>query len=77
MSKSKYENLEPIGVYYFGLFGVYVYDIIYGINDYIVAGWDDFTNTRKRKIYTDKEGNAYFNFNNCRIYLNEVERINY
>ena len=77
MSKSKYDNLEPIGVYYFGLFGVYVYDIEYDINDYVIAGWDDFTNTRKRKIYTDKEGNVYFNFNNCRIYLNEVERINY
>ena len=77
MSKSKYDNLEPIGVYNMGLFGVYVYDILYGIDDYVVAGWDDFTNTRRRKIYTDKEGNAYFNFSNCRIYLNEVERINY
>ena len=76
MSKSKYENLEPIGVYSMGLFGVYVYDIVYGIDDYVVAGWSDRTNTRRRKVYYDKEGEPYFNIASFRVYFNEVMRLN-
>lgn len=76
MSKSKYDNLEPIGFCYLGMFGVNVYEIQYGINDYVIAGWDDFTNTRRRKVHYDKEGEPYFNIGGIKVYFNEVMRLN-
>ena len=72
----KKTNLNPIGCYSVcDLFSVYVYDIQYGINDYVIAGWDDRTETRKRRIYTDKQGRAYFNIRSWKIFLDEVYRL--
>ena len=72
----KKSSLNPIGYYSVcNSLGVYVYDIQYGIDDYIISGWSDNTNIRKRKIYTNREGRSYFNMNGRKIFLDEVCRL--
>lgn len=49
-----------------------IYDIIYGINDKVVAGYNN-ENPRKYKIYYNTKG-GYFNLGG-RQYLNEFIRL--
>ena len=72
---SKYENIKPIANCYFnGEISINIYEIQYGIDDYIIAGFSDGTQTRKRKIKYNQLG-GYFNINKIRIYLSDCKRL--
>lgn len=53
---------------------ILIYDIIYGVNDYILAGYND-QKPRKYKIYYNSRS-TYFNFGKMRINLNDCIKCN-
>ena len=50
-----------------------VYDIQYGINDYIIVGLND-EKPRKYKLYYSVKKGHYFNYHYNRIYMSEIFR---
>ena len=50
-----------------------IYNIEYGIDDYVVAGINN-DKPRKHKLYNNSKG-TYFNFGGIRNYLNEFIRL--
>ena len=58
--------------------GIAIYDIEYGCDDHIIAGWisGDMQNTpRKHKVYYTISGRAYFRINGLREYVDEYMRL--
>ena len=53
--------------------GLIIYDIIHGIDDYIIAGWSGGPSSRKYKLYYNNKG-GYFNYKGRRQHLNEFLR---
>lgn len=49
-----------------------IYDIVYGVDDYVIAEINDYT-PRKYKIYETNKG-SYFNYGGKRFYLEEFTK---
>ena len=75
----KYENTKPVAVKSISNFGgIEILDIIYGINDYIVACFNfetDRQQIRQHKICETSAGRSYFWKNHTRYYLDDFMRI--
>lgn len=74
---TKTQNNKPIAYYNSGLSGVLIYDILYGIEDYVVCSHSTDVKGKfhKCKIYSNNKGH-YFKCNNQRIYLDECVKTN-
>jgi len=73
MVKNK-EELKPIGSFCISNnMAIVIYDIIYGIDDSILAGYND-KKPRKYRLYYNSKG-AYFNFGKIRVYMDRVMRL--
>lgn len=72
---SKVIGMKPISA--FG--GMVIYDFEYGINDYVIWGYEfDGKSEKKRRskvYYTTRSGRAYFKNNGRREYLDEFMSI--
>ena len=73
-------NDEVIGIYPIcNCWSLCIYDFIYGIEDYVIAGirMDEDSRNKKRryKIYYNNKGNPYFNFKRSRIYFKDILRV--
>lgn len=72
--------MEVRGIYNFGLGGIEVGDIEFGIEEHIFWRFSDFNGIpekwRKARIYNTKSGVAYFNTPLGRVKLDEVMRTN-
>ena len=76
-SREILNNYEPIGVCTLSNFGgVTIYNIEYGINDYIIYRWFNEEILYKSKLKVNKEGESVFRIGNVWYNLNEFMRVN-
>ena len=76
-SREILNNYEPIGVCTLSNFGgVTIYNIEYGINDYIIYRWFNEEILYKSKLKVNKEGESVFRIGNTWYNLNEFMRVN-
>ena len=71
-----YKNKQTIGHWSFGLAILEVKEIINGVDDYIVAvynAWSDEATLHKLKVYNTDKG-SYVNFNKKRLYMSDCIR---
>ena len=75
----KIVNNKPIAV--MGIcntYGIAIFDIVYGINDYIISAFNDgenYSHKRKTRIFYDNNDRPYFNRYRVKYYLDEFMRI--
>jgi hypothetical protein len=69
---------KVLAVYSFGLCGLAITGIEYGIEDKVTYYFDDLTDSpkkhRKAKIHYETE-RPYFKYNGCRIHLDDCMRV--
>ena len=76
-SREILNNYEPIGVCTLSNFGgVTIYNIEYGINDYVIYRWFNEEILYKSKLKVNKEGESVFRIGNIWYNLNEFMRVN-
>ena len=75
----KYKNTLPIGVFAMCNFGgIEILDIIYGINDYVIACFNFGTGRqqiRKHKICYTPSGRAYIRKQGTRYYFDKIMKV--
>ena len=76
-SREILNNYKPLGVCTLSNFGgVTIYNIEYGINDYIIYQWFDNDRLYKSKLKVNKEGESVFRIGNTWYNLNEFIKVN-
>ena len=76
-SREILNNYEPMGIYTLSNFGgVTIYNIEYGINDYVIYRWFNEEILYKSKLKVNKEGESVFRIGNVWYNLNEFMRVN-
>ena len=76
-SREILNNYEPIGICTLSNFGgVTIYNIEYGINDYVIYRWFNEEILYKSKLKVNKEGESVFRIGNVWYNLNEFMRVN-
>ena len=76
-SKEILNNYEPMGICTLSNFGgVTIYNIEYGIEDYIIYRWYNEEILYKSKLKVNKEGESVFRIGNVWYNLNEFMRVN-
>ena len=76
-SREILNNYEPIGVCTLSNFGgVTIYNIEYGIEDYVIYRWFNEEILYKSKLKVNKEGESVFRIGNTWYNLNEFMRVN-
>ena len=76
-SREILNNYEPMGICTLSNFGgVTIYNIEYGIEDYIIYRWFNEEILYKSKLKVNKEGESVFRIGNIWYNLNEFMRVN-
>ena len=76
-SREILNNYEPLGVCTLSNFGgVTIYNIEYGIEDYIIYQWFNEEILYKSKLKVNKEGESVFRIGNTWYNLNEFIKVN-
>ena len=76
-SREILNNYEPMGVCTLSNFGgVTIYNIEYGINDYVIYRWFNEEILYKSKLKVNKKGESVFRIGNVWYNLNEFMRVN-
>ena len=76
-SREILNNYEPMGVCTLSNFGgVTIYNIEYGIEDYVIYQWFNEEILYKSKLKVNKEGESVFRIGNVWYNLNEFMRVN-
>ena len=76
-SREILNNYTPIGVCTLSNFGgVTIYNIEYGIEDYVIYQWFNEEILYKSKLKVNKEGESVFRIGNVWYNLNEFMRVN-
>ena len=76
-SREILNNYEPMGICTLSNFGgVTIYNIEYGINDYVIYRWFNEEILYKSKLKVNKEGESVFRIGNIWYNLNEFMRVN-
>ena len=76
-SREILNNYEPLGVCTLSNFGgVTIYNIEYGIEDYVIYKWFNEERLYKSKLKVNKEGESVFRIGNIWYNLNEFMRVN-
>ena len=76
-SREILNNYEPMGICTLSNFGgVTIYNIEYGINDYVIYSWFNEEILYKSKLKVNKEGESVFRIGNIWYNLNEFMRVN-
>ena len=76
-SREILNNYEPMGICTLSNFGgVTIYNIEYGINDYVIYRWFNEEILYKSKLKVNKEGESVFRIGNIWYNLNEFIRVN-
>ena len=76
-SREILNNYEPMGICTLSNFGgVTIYNIEYGINDYVIYRWFNEEILYKSKLKVNKEGESVFRIGNTWYNLNEFMRVN-
>ena len=76
-SREILNNYEPMGICTLSNFGgVTIYNIEYGIEDYVIYRWCNEEILYKSKLKVNKEGESVFRIGNIWYNLNEFMRVN-
>ena len=76
-SREILNNYEPMGICTLSNFGgVTIYNIEYGIEDYVIYQWFNEEILYKSKLKVNKEGESVFRIGNVWYNLNEFMRVN-
>ena len=76
-SREILNNYEPMGICTLSNFGgVTIYNIEYGIEDYVIYKWFNEERLYKSKLKVNKEGESVFRIGNIWYNLNEFMRVN-
>ena len=76
-SREILNNYEPMGICTLSNFGgVTIYNIEYGIEDYVIYRWFNEERLYKSKLKVNKEGESVFRIGNTWYNLNEFMRVN-
>ena len=76
-SREILNNYEPMGICTLSNFGgITIYNIEYGIEDYIIYKWFNEERLYKSKLKINKEGESVFRIGNVWYNLNEFMRVN-
>lgn len=76
-SREILNNYEPMGTCTLSNFGgVTIYNIEYGIEDYIIYQWFNEERLYKSKLKVNKEGESVFRIGNVWYNLNEFIKVN-
>ena len=76
-SREILNNYEPMGICTLSNFGgVTIYNIEYGINDYVIYRWFNEEILYKSKLKVNKEGESVFRIGNVWYNLNEFIKVN-
>ena len=76
-SREILNNYEPMGICTLSNFGgVTIYNIEYGIEDYVIYRWFNEEILYKSKLKVNKEGESVFRIGNIWYNLNEFMRVN-
>ena len=76
-SREILNNYEPMGICTLSNFGgISIYNIEYGIEDYIIYKWYNEEILYKSKLKVNKEGESVFRIGNVWYNLNEFMRVN-
>ena len=76
-SREILNNYEPMGVCVLNNYGgVTIYNVEYGIEDYIIYRWYNEEILYKSKLKVNKEGESVFRIGNVWYNLNEFMRVN-
>ena len=76
-SREILNNYEPMGICTLSNFGgVTIYNIEYGVNDYVIYRWFNEEILYKSKLKVNKEGESVFRIGNTWYNLNEFMRVN-
>ena len=76
-SREILNNYEPMGICTLSNFGgVTIYNIEYGMEDYIIYKWFNEERLYKSKLKVNKEGESVFRIGNTWYNLNEFIKVN-
>ena len=76
-SREILNNYEPMGICTLSNFGgVTIYNIEYGIEDYVIYRWFNEERLYKSKLKVNKEGESVFRIGNVWYNLNEFIKVN-
>ena len=76
-SREILNNYEPMGICTLSNFGgITIYNIEYGIEDYVIYRWFNEEILYKSKLKVNKEGESVFRIGNVWYNLNEFMRVN-
>lgn len=76
-SREILNNYEPMGICTLSNFGgISIYNIEYGIEDYVIYKWYNEERLYKSKLKVNKEGESVFRIGNIWYNLNEFMRVN-
>lgn len=76
-SREILNNYEPMGICTLSNFGgISIYNIEYGIEDYVIYKWYNEERLYKSKLKVNKEGESVFRVGNIWYNLNEFMRVN-
>lgn len=76
-SREILNNYEPMGICTLSNFGgISIYNIEYGIEDYVIYKWFNEERLYKSKLKVNKEGESVFRIGNVWYNLNEFIRVN-
>lgn len=76
-SKKILNNYEILGICTLSNFGgITIYNIEYGIEDYVIYRWYDEEILYKSKLKVNKEGESVFRIGNVWYNLNEFMKVN-
>ena len=76
-SREILNNYEPLGICTLSNFGgITIYNIEYGIEDYIIYKWFNEERLYKSKLKINKEGESVFRIGNVWYNLNEFIKVN-
>ena len=76
-SREILNNYEPMGICTLSNFGgVTIYNIEYGIEDYVIYRWFNEEILYKSKLKVNKEGESVFRIGNVWYNLNEFIKVN-
>ena len=76
-SREILNNYQPMGICTLSNFGgITIYNIEYGIEDYVIYRWFNEEILYKSKLKVNKEGESVFRIGNVWYNLNEFMRVN-
>ena len=76
-SREILNNYEPMGICTLSNFGgITIYNIEYGIEDYVIYRWFNEEILYKSKLKVNKEGESVFRIGNVWYNLNEFIKVN-